>query len=670
MKQAYYFLAFVGFSILSISVDAADDGRYHSDSDARYLHHIDLYDANNTKITPQSDRPYSPMNSCGRCHDYETISHGWHFNAFSPDVPAGRHGAPWIWTDERTGTQLPLSYRKWNHTFDPSKLGISAWEMTHKFGDRIPGGGVGAAVESNNHSVVARWPLTGTLEVDCMICHGVSGAYDFNNRRKQIENQNFAFAPTAALRLGAIDGNVSRLPDDSDPADPEIKEDLPRVSYDPRRFAPDGTVFMDLVREPTSNACYQCHSTRIATNSHIEERWVHDEDVHLRAGMVCVDCHRNGIDHQIVRGFDGEQNPSGYNVATLSCAGCHLGEHDDHSIPISSRAGRLGSPQPMHRGLPPIHFEKLSCIACHGGPSPREESLRLLTSLAHGLGEKGHRTGQELPAILGPVYTKGADGRVDPHSAIWPAYWGYVDGNQIRPLAPEKVRQVTRRSLRVRKNFATEILQPKMKSSLLKELLGNERAKVDVDEWTKDEAAKVANRQRELGRQAFDEKVSAALATIEKEFDVERAVYVSSGKVYRRGNEENKLTEFLPENTESIGMITWPIAHNVRPAGWSLGAGGCTECHSTGGLIFASTVTAVGPVDGDQEPTSMAALQGIDADQRLAWNQLFRGRKSFKYIVGGSITLLLGCIMIGIGALAARWSGGKLAALSAMEKAS
>ena len=33
------------------------------------------------------------------------------------------------------------------------------------------------------------------------------------------------------------------------------------------------------------------------------DRWESEEDVHLAAGMTCVDCHRNGVEHLIVRGI-------------------------------------------------------------------------------------------------------------------------------------------------------------------------------------------------------------------------------------------------------------------------------------------------------------------------------------------------------------------------------
>ncbi len=697
--------------VLVVADVHAADSRAHSDSNARFLHHIELYDVDNRKVTPESTKPYSSVNTCGRCHDYEKISHGWHFNAFSPDSVAGRQGEPWIWTDSRTGTQLPLSYRDWSHTYDPSDVGITSFEMTRQFGGRLPGGNMGedlpdeseikaitaaaakpadAEAESDGEEgkesedpadageaeeaeeeqpVLPRWLLSGALEIDCMICHAVSGAYDFNARREQVSDENFAWAATAALRLGAIEGEVAKIKDGFDPNDEATQEKMPKVTYDSSRFAPDGTVFMDLIREPSNNACYQCHSNRTVNDAGIEARWIHDEDVHLRAGMACVDCHRNGIDHHIVRGFDGEQHPSGQAVETLSCAGCHLGaqndsgQHDNsgqHGEDVMARPGRLGAPKPMHAGLPPLHFDKMACTACHSGPAPRDETLRMMTSLAHGLGEKGHRTGFELPAIVGPVYTKGEDGRIHPSRSMWPAFWASLVDGKVEPISPTQTYDLTRRSLRVRQDFVEEVLKPKVSGSELRKLLGEERAKLRDEQWTDAEKAKVNEAQAKEGRQEFNEKVYASLNALEQELELKQAVYVSSGRVYAKGDEEGSLKTIEVDDAKATSMVHWPLAHQVRPAGWSLGVGGCLECHSDGGKIFASTVASVGPSPDLGEPVTMASLQGVDDFQRLAWNQMFQGRKLFKFIISGSIAALVLILLVGIGAAGA-WLSGRTA---------
>ena len=672
----------------TLQVGAADGSKFaHSDGNARYLHHIHLYDANNRRIEPDSTTPYSTSKTCGRCHDYETISHGWHFNAFLSDSVDGRQGEPWIWTDPRTGTQLPLSYRKWEQLFDPREIGIAQWDMVRQFGGRIPGGGLGHAPDPEasepedaesetsddadspeSEPPYSRWPLSGSLEIDCLACHGVSGSYNFNARRDQIAKENFAWAPTAAMQIGVIEGDVSRIKDGSDPEADATIEKLPKVAYDASKFAADGTVFVDLIREPENNSCYQCHSQRTVSESGIEARWTHDEDIHLRAGMQCIDCHRNGIDHHIVRAFPGEEHPSGQDMVTLSCAGCHLGasfvdevasalgeEPNTRQADDALRAGRLASPHPEHAGLPPLHFEKLSCTACHGGPLPREEALGVMTSLAHSLGEKGHRTGTELPRIAGPVYAKGSDGRVYPHRVVWPAYWASLEDGKLKPIDPEQVYDVTRRALRVRKDFTLELLSPKLGSSEMKEVLGEERYRTKPEEWSDEEAAKVEAATKQAGEALFGEKVFAAIAAIEEELEIDQAVYVSSGFVYAAGDEEDTVKKIEVEDSQAIDMIQWPMAHNVRPAGWSLGVTGCVECHSDSGKIFASTVTSTGPGPDRGEAKAMFQLQGIDADQRLTWNELFTGRASFKLIVAGSLITLAVALLLAMGMWVGRW---------------
>lgn len=640
-----------------------------SDSDKRYLHHIDLYDSENRKITPESTKPYSTKHTCGRCHDYSTISHGWHFNAFrshtlesaesTPDVALsgkdvvnGRQGEPWIWTDERTGTQLPLSYRDWPDLFNPSEIGIDEFEMTRHFGARTPGGATGAEDERGPNSQQSRWRLTGDLEIDCMACHAVAGAYDFERRRDTIQNENFAWAPTAALRLGEVIGSVARIKEDSDPGDEKVQSKLPTVAYNQNRFNADGTVFIDLVRQVQNNACYQCHSHRTVTiepnqtadvsgattgiSMIIQQRWSHDQDVHIQSGMKCTDCHRNGIDHHITRGYEGETHPSGESMTTLSCVGCHLGtdfylSEDEAEASISleqitNRPGRLGSPLPLHAGLPPIHFEKMTCTACHSGPVPESIAGGMMTSLAHSLGEKMHRTGQELPQIRGPVFAPTALGggqedtsgelRVTAARAVWPAFWGKIVDGEVLPLPPDEVYAATRRALRVRRSFVEEVTKP--------------------------------TRENEKDANLFNEKVHDGLAAIQKEMSVDRPVYVSTGIVYGMGKQEKELTEIEVTNPDKIDMVRWPIAHNVRPAGWSLGARGCVECHADDGLLFASTVTPVGPGPARPEPIAMARLQGYDELERVLWNQMFLGRTQFKVFAAGSLVVLALVMLMGL----------------------
>lgn len=683
----FWFWMLVNPAITS-SARADGERRFaHSDSDKRYLHYIDLYDANNRKITPESDQPYSPKNTCGRCHDYETISHGWHFNAFrshamkvrstpSTDKDAGepvqdgRRGEPWIWTDARTGTQLPLSYRNWDRVFHPAEIGLDEFAMARHFGGRIPGGSFASQEERGEsqqpdapegptgENPVARWNLSGDLEVDCMACHAVSGQYDFEHRRDTIQQENFAWAPTAALRLGVIRGSVARIKDGSDPADAAIAAKLPTVAYDANRFQPDQTVFIDLVRVPDNNSCYQCHSQRTVDSQGIQPRWIHDQDVHLRAGMKCVDCHRNGIDHHIVRGFEGDpyqsRDPhgSGESVATLSCVGCHLGTDPlSGSTPIADRPGRLGAPVPRHEGLPPIHFEKMTCTACHSGPIPEMRAGGMMTSLSHGLGEKAHRDGSELPSISGPVFLPNDsthDARVSAARVMWPSYWGQVRDGDVQPLPPDAVHDVTRRALRVRRDFLSELTDVKITAQSRLEILGPLRGELDDDALNDSERQKLDDFRFREGRKQFDQKIHAALESLEKELGIDQAVFVCAGTVFARGTTVETLDEIEVGNPEAIQMVHWPLAHNVRPAGWSLGATGCLECHQDEAVLFAGTVTPTGPAPLRPDPITMASLQGIDEPTRLLWNQLFGGRALFKILSAASLVALALLFLMGL----------------------
>ena len=130
---------------------SAEDSRFAmTHSRSQYVHWIDLYDADGSRIDPADPdaAPYSPVHTCGRCHDYDAIAHGYHFNAMERLTKKGRPGEPWIWTDTRTGTQIPLSYRGWPGTYDPRSLGISSWDFVLQFGRQMPGGGPGVPVEA------------------------------------------------------------------------------------------------------------------------------------------------------------------------------------------------------------------------------------------------------------------------------------------------------------------------------------------------------------------------------------------------------------------------------------------------------------------------------------------------------------------------------------------
>ncbi|MCA9131344.1 MAG: hypothetical protein KDB22_29870, partial [Planctomycetales bacterium] len=545
----------------------------------------------------------------------------------------------------------------------------SRWQVAAKLGGFLPGGGPGSAEatavavddEATGEAKVNRSNVTGPLPVDCMLCHRNRGSgYSPFVWTEQIESENFAYAPTAALGIATVSGTMTRLKDDFDPQAADSSKSLPKVTYEPTRFRSDGKVFFDVVRKPDSNACYYCH-----TNSDADavsgSRWLHDEDIHLRAGMVCADCHRNALSHETVRGFEGETHAAAASIASFSCQGCHM---PNHNAKPQSSPGRLGAPEPEHRGLPPLHFDKLSCTACHSGSLPEATVGRQINSIAHRLGDHGvKRTGNEQPGIVGPVVIPAAqwhagEGAVEddehtqdvaaakltPHRMMWPSFWGIVDSGKVQPLNPEAVYELVRRPLKVRREFTEELAEVKLSLSVRKELLGEERSRAKDEDRTDEEKQKIAAAESEARKAQVGERIAESLASIEKEYPDKQAVYISGGMGFVRDGE----SAIKPLPAEQLGSAAdpyaWPMAHSVRPARQALGAEGCTQCHNTDALIFKAQVQPVGLLP-DQETVAVPVhdLQQVDIERLAVWSSLFQGRSSFK--IAGLIALGLTCLV-------------------------
>ncbi len=674
------------------------------DSRSEYVHWIELRDTSGNVINPADPNapPYSPRHTCGKCHDYEAISQGHHFNQLLGNTPAGRPGEPLIWTDLRTGTQLPLSYRGWPGTYKPAEVGLTCWDVVLKFGGHLPGGGPGeppkealdqtpAATAGGSSTAQAdspsagagsassakeqpaqtgsqsgqeagrsagtpqeptRWKLSGSFEIDCLICHSAGGGYSTHLRAAEVEKQNLAWAPTVAAALADVKGSVKTLPDSFDPSQPSDPNrpgpKLPQTVYRQGRFVESNKVLIEVVRRPPNSACYYCHTNRIVGPDAPAE-WTRDEDVHVEAGLACADCHRNGLAHHTVRGFEGEQHPTGESVESFTCRGCHLGSGHE----LAARGGHFAAPHPLHKGLPPLHFDKLTCTACHSGPVPGEKPLLVQTSLAHDLGQPGHRHADDPPQIVAPVFLKNKQGQLAPYRLVWAAFWGLMKGDQVEPLNPEQAYKELRRVLRVRRDIRKELVRVRLSTDEKAKVLGKERASVPEFRLTEEEKQKLEELLNQKRAEGVPEKLAAALADLAKKHPDATPVYVASGKVYRLAADGKSVEEFDHPAAEPYA---WPLAHDVRPAAQALGAGGCTDCHSDSSPLFYATLTALGPLpDRQPKKATFYELQGFDAQLLSVWNLSFRGRSAFKWFgfVATGLTglVLLVALLVGLNGL-------------------
>ena len=404
------------------------------------VHQIPLKDELSQVIVPSESNP-PPLSSrytCAPCHDYDIIKTGLHFNAAGTS-PAGRPGEPWIWVDERTGTQLPLSYRSWPGTWNPARLGVSAWDFTLLFGRHMTGGGI-AEPDESEMTPESRWNVSGKAEINCLACHNASGLQSPSEWAKQVLRQNFRWAATAASGLGEVGGMASRLGPTWDIFDGPNPDDsewavAPFVRYHRDSFDSKHRALLDISYKPDDGRCLACHSATPAAARKFES----DEDVHSAAGIKCVQCHRNDISHNMVRGYEGEaaDNPP-LPSEDFTCRACHLGGETAAGEKIS--AGRLGAPFPLHNGIPAVHFDRLACTVCHSGPMPARQATRVRTSRANRLGIYGIADwATQPPAIVAPVYFREKDGKLAPHRMTWPAFWAETKDGIVTPLRPEQV---------------------------------------------------------------------------------------------------------------------------------------------------------------------------------------------------------------------------------------
>lgn len=409
------------------------------------VHLIPLFDENNEPIIPTEANPFpfSARMTCGPCHDYDTIRGGWHFNGPTAEQN-GRPGEPWFWSDPRTGTVLPLSHRDWPGSWDPKEVGLAAWDFTRLFGRHMPGGGTAEPEEDEDRvSPESRWNVSGKAEVNCLACHNGSGRQDHSEWTKQVLRENLRWAATAAGGVGEVGGMASRLRstwDVYDGPDPDDRQwaVAPFVKYRTVDFDSKHRYLFDLDYAPEDDGCLACHSVSPVGAAKFRT----EADVHTAAGIKCVSCHRNGLDHGMIRGYEGEAEETAESLAdSLTCRGCHIGEDPDgNRLPAP---GRLGAPYPRHRGIPLVHFKRLSCTVCHSGPMPTDEYTRVRTSRANRLGIYGiAQWWTDAPKIIEPVYVRDERGKVTPNRLVWPAFWAKLDGKNVIPLRPEIIESV------------------------------------------------------------------------------------------------------------------------------------------------------------------------------------------------------------------------------------
>jgi len=128
-----------------------------------------------------------------------------------------------------------------------------------------------------------------------------------------------------------------------------------------------------------------------------------------------------------------------------------------------------------------------------------------------------------------------------------------------------------------------------------------------------------------------DKKIAAALKALGEGEKLE-AVYVAGGKLHRLGG-DGKLAA---ADHASAQPYYWAAAHDARPAGLSLGAKSCEDCHSADAPFFFAQVRPLSPLSTQVVSAGvMKDLQGKDVAvfARTSW--------FFKWLIIITMSLLV-----------------------------
>lgn len=398
------------------------------------------------------------------------------------------------------------------------------------------------------------------------------------------------------------------------------------------------------MREPRNEACLECHAQPGWKKRGANYRG--RTDVHLRAGLRCVDCHPAGssADDPRIRGREVHQfgkgdDPGGHvrddlDGTVVDCAHCH-------------DTGRRGAPVATHAWLPRLHLERLACQTCHI-PERAVMPIAVQASDVYNADPKIPGAGKHLWTFYGPdaayrnhygiLSMMGYDDK--PTEAFRPwlvSYQGKIrPGNRVHTAWPA-----------IETDGRPGLMQPRMRD--IHRLWTEHRedpsrfpALARIRDDNGDGVPEV-NRPEEID--ALIASVDALLREIGRPMEGARVVWVQNERVYRSGT-EYRVMEKHPWEASPYGNVH-TYNHEVLPARAALGAGGCSDCHAKDSPFFFQAVLA-DPFGDDGRP--VWALQGdilgYDGSPRRYSGFVGGVAAFFKWLTIVVLTLLIGHILL------------------------
>jgi hypothetical protein len=572
--------------------------------------------------------PYSPRQTCGAagCHDYDIITEGYHFTqgkgeAVPADMAAryqwvtspGNYGGTWC----SPAPLYPYLAPKTNDSATAINLTSFSF-VTAGCGKCHPGGGPlefdrdgkrydtwmrdpasGLTSGGDNHFdgdyFKARWAETGVIEADCMICH--APGYDIGQRNDQLNKLNFRWAATAGAGFGQVTGAVAR-------------DQAPEMVYDLQHFDAAGNLRLRVVTQPRNEACLNCHAQPGWKKRGADFRA--RTDVHLRAGLRCVDCHPAGSNaddarirgrevHQIAKGDDpGGRVRDDLDNTVRDCASCH-------------GTGAFGAPIATHAWLPPLHMETIACQTCHT-PAKMVMPIQVQAGDVFNPDPWIDAGGKQLWTFYG------VDADYRNHYGLLNVM-GYDDKptERFRPvLARYKgmiypVNRIHSAWPGIETPGLPGLMQPRPPDIHRMWLLHREdptrypELALIVDD--RGDGVREVNRPKEID--ALIAAVTRHLLAAGYDLAGRRVVWVANERVYHSGTAYRVLAKAEWEASPYANVHKYN--HDIAPARAALGAGGCTDCHAAKAPFFNQAVlhTAFAADDGQPRWTANATLLGF-----------------------------------------------------------
>ena len=606
-----------------------------------------LYYEDGNMIDPvnniNAEKPYSPKQTCGKCHDYAKITQGFHFQQGKDEVATGTIAERYQWVSNPGNyggnwcSPAPL------YNYLSKKKNTSAKEMdmtsftfiTNGCATCHPGGGpleydregfrydkhmdslgytAGGINNFDGDYFQAHWNRSGVIEADCNLCH--LPEYDYKIRNENLAKFNFRWMATVGSGLASVEGSVK------DTIDVKVK-------YNLGKFGADGKVSMHLVREPRNETCLNCHSKpqwKKRGSSFTEYT-----DVHIAKGLKCVDCHAAGsmavesrIKGKEVHQFGKGDDPSGWVRNDLdntmrTCKDCHT-------------TGYLNAPVTKHTWLPDLHLDKLSCQTCHIPQRKVKSALVQVSDVFNPgtkiapppkyvwtfydqnmnywnhYGELAMFTAKDQPSDpFIPQYAK-YKGQIFPVNAVHSAWPGiYTEGKP--GLDQPKHKDIYSMWIAHRKE--------KTKYPELSKIVDNNSDTIPE-----------VNTPEEID--AFISSVIACLNDLKYNLEGKKVVWVNDDRMYLTGKDYKMLEKETWESSPYASVYKY--SHDVFPAKAGLGTNGCTDCHSFKSDIFYGQVVKY-PFGDDAKPIMESQYKRLNMSGFMVGLSAFREQyiKSFEY---------------------------------------